>query len=245
MCRAAVETDQHIEPTAPVASAPTSLVAPAMSMPITITYADAKADHTEEELSLDGLSLDGADPWENRVREAADADGESFVTLGPMPGEELASMLLRIREVAHTVACDCTVVHTQERPAAEREGNPVKEGSNNNATREGGSEREGEVPKAQHTAYLVVRKLPSQGHHLDLRVAVVGNVDAGKSTLVGVLTGPTSFLDDGRGLARSRVLRHKHEAETGRTSSIAEEPHTHLERTGLQPRVHVAATSNI
>ena len=42
-----------------------------------------------------------------------------------------------------------------------------------------------------------------------LQVAVVGNVDAGKSTLVGVLTGPTSFLDDGRGLARSRVLRHK------------------------------------
>ena len=28
---------------------------------------------------------------------------------------------------------------------------------------------------------------------------VVGNVDAGKSTLVGVLTGPVSFLDDGRG----------------------------------------------
>jgi len=63
-------------------------------------------------------------------------------------------------------------------------------------------------------------------------VAVVGNVDAGKSTLVGVLTGPTSFLDDGRGLARSRVLRHKHEAETGRTSSIAEDQHMRLNSKG-------------
>jgi len=57
-------------------------------------------------------------------------------------------------------------------------------------------------------------------------------VDAGKSTLVGVLTGPVSFLDDGRGLARSRVLRHKHEAETGRTSSIAEDQHMRLNTKG-------------
>ena len=165
------------------------------SMPITITYAEAKADQPEE-ISLEGLSLETSDPWENRVREAADADGESFVTVGPMPSkEELESMLLRIKEVAHTVACDCTVVHTQERQAAD------KQGSNNNSTKEGSPEREGEA--GHHTAYLIVRKLPSQGHHLDLRVAVVGNVDAGKSTLVGVLTGPVSFLDDGRDRALS------------------------------------------
>ena len=87
--------------------------------------------------------------------------------------------------------------------------------------------------EATVTAFAVVRKLPTQNQHLDLRVAVVGNVDAGKSTLVGVLTGPLSFLDDGRGLARSRVLRHKHEAETGRTSSIAEDQHMRLNTKGL------------
>ncbi len=38
---------------------------------------------------------------------------------------------------------------------------------------------------------------------VDVRVAVVGNVDSGKSTLVGVLT--SGCLDNGRGLARSRV----------------------------------------
>jgi len=49
-------------------------------------------------------------------------------------------------------------------------------------------------------------------------VAVVGNVDAGKSTLLGVLT--HGELDNGRGTARLKLFRHKHEIETGRTSSV-------------------------
>ena len=52
----------------------------------------------------------------------------------------------------------------------------------------------------------------------EIRCAVVGNVDAGKSTLLGVLT--HGELDNGRGLARQRLFRHKHEAESGRTSSV-------------------------
>ena len=38
----------------------------------------------------------------------------------------------------------------------------------------------------------------------DLRIAVLGNVDSGKSTLVGVLS--KFLLDDGRGLARSTTM---------------------------------------
>lgn len=53
---------------------------------------------------------------------------------------------------------------------------------------------------------------------LSLRVAVVGNVDAGKSTLLGVLT--HGELDNGRGFARQKLFRHKHEMESGRTSSV-------------------------
>ena len=34
----------------------------------------------------------------------------------------------------------------------------------------------------------------------DVRIAVIGNVDSGKSTMVGVLT--KSIMDDGRGSAR-------------------------------------------
>jgi small GTP-binding protein len=54
----------------------------------------------------------------------------------------------------------------------------------------------------------------------DVRIAVVGNVDAGKSSLIGVLT--SGQQDNGRGLARSRVFQHKHEHENGRTSCISQ-----------------------
>jgi len=56
----------------------------------------------------------------------------------------------------------------------------------------------------------------------NIRVAVVGNVDAGKSTLIGTLT--TSSLDDGRGRSRTTIMKHRHEIETGRTSTST----THL-----------------
>ncbi|KAK0083406.1 hypothetical protein PV325_008831 [Microctonus aethiopoides] len=55
----------------------------------------------------------------------------------------------------------------------------------------------------------------------DLRLAVVGSQDAGKSTLLGVLT--QGELDNGRGRARLNMLRHLHEIRTGRTSSISHE----------------------
>eukprot|EP00913_Durusdinium_trenchii_P029825 g27949.t1 len=58
-------------------------------------------------------------------------------------------------------------------------------------------------------------------HMKDVTVAVIGNVDSGKSTLVGVLT--KGGLDDGRGLARAKVFNFSHEAANGRTSSIAQE----------------------
>lgn len=52
-------------------------------------------------------------------------------------------------------------------------------------------------------------------------IALVGNVDSGKSTLVGVLT--KGILDNGRGSSREKVFNYPHENLTGRTSSIAQE----------------------
>ena len=59
----------------------------------------------------------------------------------------------------------------------------------------------------------------------EIRIGTCGQVDAGKSTLLGIITNPKkneylSELDDGRGLARKRIFKHQHEKETGRTSSI-------------------------
>ncbi|KAK4020155.1 GTP-binding protein 1 [Daphnia magna] len=64
----------------------------------------------------------------------------------------------------------------------------------------------------------LIRHRAEQEDFVEIRVAVVGNVDAGKSTLLGVLT--HGDLDNGRGLARQKLFRHKHEIETGRTSSV-------------------------
>ncbi|XP_052394567.1 GTP-binding protein 2-like [Carassius gibelio] len=68
-------------------------------------------------------------------------------------------------------------------------------------------------------AEVLVRKVPDDQQFLDLRVAVLGNVDSGKSTLLGVLT--QGELDNGRGRARLNLFRHLHEIQTGRTSSIS------------------------
>ena len=51
-----------------------------------------------------------------------------------------------------------------------------------------------------------------------IKISVIGNVDSGKSTIVGVLS--KSIFDDGRGSARLKVFNYPHEVENGRTSSI-------------------------
>jgi len=77
---------------------------------------------------------------------------------------------------------------------------------------------ESSLPKElQHLHASVLEIIHCNVIFLD-RVAVVGNVDAGKSTLLGVLT--HGELDNGRGFARQKLFRHKHEMESGRTSSV-------------------------
>ncbi|KAJ1950886.1 hypothetical protein EC988_004219 [Linderina pennispora] len=52
----------------------------------------------------------------------------------------------------------------------------------------------------------------------ELRIAVLGDHSAGKSTVLGCLTYGEG--DNGRGKARLNFLRHRHEIESGRTSSV-------------------------
>lgn len=69
---------------------------------------------------------------------------------------------------------------------------------------------------------LIIRHRPQDVDEvIETRIAVVGNVDAGKSTMLGVLV--KGGLDDGRGKARVNLFRHKHEIESGRTSSVGME----------------------
>lgn len=52
----------------------------------------------------------------------------------------------------------------------------------------------------------------------EIFIATIGNVDAGKSTTVGVIKSQSA--DDGKGKSRVGVFRHRHEVETGRTSDV-------------------------
>lgn len=74
---------------------------------------------------------------------------------------------------------------------------------------------------SRSVAEVLVRKIPDDQHNIEIRVAVLGSVNAGKSTLLGVLT--QGELDNGRGRARLNMFRHMHEIQSGRTSCISHE----------------------
>ena len=79
-------------------------------------------------------------------------------------------------------------------------------------------ERKGKMGTA---VQVLVREVKEMDKVVDIRVAVCGNVDSGKSTMIGVLV--TGEADNGRGAARLNVFAHKHEIESGRTSCISEQ----------------------
>lgn len=76
-------------------------------------------------------------------------------------------------------------------------------------------------PPHRYAVEVLVKKIPNNQEFIDIRVACLGNVDVGKSTLLGVLS--SGDLDNGRGRARLNMFRHLHEIQTGRTSSISHE----------------------
>lgn len=54
-----------------------------------------------------------------------------------------------------------------------------------------------------------------------IRITLTGPTTSGKSTLLGTLT--TGTLDNGRGMSRQSLLKHRHEVESGMTSTVAQE----------------------
>ncbi|UXI20004.1 hypothetical protein NH340_JMT05947 [Sarcoptes scabiei] len=68
---------------------------------------------------------------------------------------------------------------------------------------------------------ILVKKMPNDKQALEIRISVLGMEEAGKSSLLGVLT--QGELDNGKGRARLNLFRHRHEIRTGRTSSINKE----------------------
>lgn len=110
----------------------------------------------------------------------------------------------RLREAAKKVNADCQLLLTK---------NVGGDVESQTAGNDKGKDCSGKV---------LIRQNPATVESvIETRIAVVGNVDAGKSSMLGVLV--TGDLDDGRGKARVNLFRHKHEIETGRTSSVGME----------------------
>ncbi|KAM8859545.1 GTP-binding protein 2 isoform 1-T1 [Spinachia spinachia] len=113
--------------------------------------------------------------------------------LAGLSEEDLRTSLMTLHKLAEKVGADITILREQE------------------------VDYDSDVPRK--IAEVLIRKVPDDQQFLDLRVAVLGNVDSGKSTLLGVLT--QGELDNGRGRTRLNLFRHLHEIQTGRTSSIS------------------------
>jgi GTPase len=75
-----------------------------------------------------------------------------------------------------------------------------------------------EISKNKFIYEILIRER-NENKYIDIKVAVAGNCDAGKSTLIGTLI--SGEKDNGRGLVRSHVFVYPHELKTGRTSAIS------------------------
>ncbi|KAI4858935.1 P-loop containing nucleoside triphosphate hydrolase protein [Hypoxylon rubiginosum] len=121
--------------------------------------------------------------------------------------DEWNTALDRLKQTAKAVHADCDVLLTKN----------VGGGAEAELTIAGNQSKDTDC-----TGKILIRQTPSSIEDvIETRIAVVGNVDAGKSSMLGVLV--KGDLDDGRGKARVNLFRHKHEIETGRTSSVGME----------------------
>ncbi|RHZ52680.1 putative GTP binding protein (GTPBP1) [Aspergillus thermomutatus] len=156
-------------------------------------------DETEGSLQLLGSILQA------RIDEG---HGETIFDLGLEDGGDSMGFdlgqwntaLQRLREAAETLPAHCRILLTYN------VGGPEESKTKNDRI------------KGAWGKILIRQPADTVEEMAEIRIAVVGNVDAGKSTMLGVLV--KGNLDDGRGRARVNLFRHKHEVESGRTSSV-------------------------
>lgn len=162
-----------------------------------------QSDDAEQSISLLTNHLNGR---------LVEGNGECLFDLGledtgePMEftKEDWDFALERLQKAADAIGADSRVLLTRNVEASEVDVGPLN------------------AKDKSVSGKIMLRKRPeSIDDVIETRIAVVGNVDAGKSTMLGVLV--RGGLDDGRGKARVNLFRHKHEIESGRTSSVGME----------------------
>ncbi|KAG0020331.1 GTP binding protein [Podila clonocystis] len=160
------------------------------------------------------------------IYEIGVADDGSFVGLSP---EDMDVSLKTLHRMAEFLKADVTIlrkvsVESTQHFQRDQDGEGVpQDGSLTPLSRRvftnSGSPRT--EPEYLVVEAKVTSRLADEHHFLEIRVALVGGPDAGKSTLLGRLA--HGIADNGRGKARLNLLRHRHEISSGRTSSISHE----------------------
>lgn len=181
----------------------------------TLNLADDKPKVRLKHLLLDGSQTkdESVKQLGNLIRDRLDeGHGECLFDVGledngdsqHLTEPEWNAAMARLRSVAENIQADLRSLMTKNVPdSAVDVGNGLKK-------------EKGCIGK-----FLIRRTPDNVDETIETRIAVVGNVDAGKSTLLGVLV--KGGLDDGRGKMRVNLFRHKHEIESGRTSSVGME----------------------
>lgn len=132
--------------------------------------------------------------------------------------DEYKLALGNVRAGSNDLDCDATIIHERSEKVLTTSNSGSFSPSNADST----ARSQSIAGQDYSFAHLLIRKRQTKVEDLsEVRICVTGNVDAGKSTLLGVLT--KNALDDGRGKARVNLFRFKHELESGRTSSVGTE----------------------
>lgn len=177
------------------------------------------SDDITAHVNLKDLLVDGSEDADATLQQLAamvksrieEGHGETIFDLGQEDNGEWMDFdkqqwdiaLDRLRKAASSIDAACRVLLTHNVGGADE------------------SEKKNERIKSAYGKVLIRQAAATVEDVIETRIAVVGNVDAGKSTLLGVLV--KGKLDDGRGRARVNLFRHKHEMDSGRTSSVGME----------------------
>ncbi|KAE8752978.1 hypothetical protein FOCC_FOCC000324 [Frankliniella occidentalis] len=130
--------------------------------------------------------------------------------LAGLSPSEMTDSLQTLKQMALSLGATTTILRERWLDDSDSDGSNSIDSLNGNTTND-----------QRKVVEVLVRKIPDDQHNIEVRVAVMGSADAGKSTLLGVLT--QGQLDNGRGRARLNMFRHVHEVRSGRTSSISHE----------------------
>eukprot|EP00796_Vickermania_ingenoplastis_P010593 gene10593-7359_t len=152
-----------------------------------------------------------------------EGSNECFFSLSADTTPALEAQCRALLDICGAVGAGCTLVGASVEVSASLRaqlGVPVGETGAVIAAAAGGGEGEGGSHGAARAECLLRRRHATLDDIIELRLSMCGNVDSGKSTLTSVLT--RGCRDDGRGFARAFVFRHRHEQDTGRTSSVSE-----------------------